>query len=63
MWRGTNKETPIEVKGDKRRVVVGLKRSRHIIFVELSLPRRYLEFKSGQTGRNGPAKWTRLPQF
>jgi hypothetical protein len=63
MWRGAYKEIPLKVKGDKRRAVAGLKRSRHIIYVELSLPRSYLEFKAGQTGHNGPARWTRLPQF
>jgi hypothetical protein len=65
MGRGANKETPIEVKGEKERVVVGLKRSRPIICVELSLPRRvaYLEFKATQTGRNCPAGWASLLQF
>ena len=28
------------IKGEKQRVVVGLKRIRHIIFVELGLPRK-----------------------
>jgi len=37
MGRGTNKEIPIKDEQEKQRVVVGLKRSRHIIFVELSL--------------------------
>jgi hypothetical protein len=40
MWRGTNKEIPIKEEEEKQRIVVGLKRSRHIIFVELSLRRR-----------------------
>jgi len=65
MWRGGNKETLLEVKEAKQRDFAGLRRSRHIIFVELSLLRRiaYLEFKAGQIGHNGPARWTRLPQF
>jgi hypothetical protein len=37
MWRGTNKEIPIKEEKEKGRVVVGLRRSRHIILVELSL--------------------------
>ena len=62
---GANKETPIEVEGEKHRAVVGVRRSRHIIYVELSLPRRlaYLEFKVDQTGHKCPVGWARLPQF
>ncbi len=52
MGRGLNKERPLEVKGAKQQVVAGLRRSRPIIRVELSLPRSYLEFKAGQTGHN-----------
>ena len=63
MWRGSNKEPLLKIKGDKRRAVAGLKRSRHIIYVELSLPRSYLEFKATQPGHNRPAPRASLPQF
>jgi hypothetical protein len=54
MGRGANKETSLEVKGEKQRIVVGLKRSRPIICVELSLPRSLF-------GILGHSNWPRLP--
>ena len=54
MGRGANKETSLEVKGEKEGVVVGLKRSRPIICVELSLPR-------SRFGIYGHSNWPQLP--
>jgi hypothetical protein len=63
MWRGANKETPIEVKGEKQRVVVGVKRSRHIIFERLSyLERSTLKFLSGTSTQFFPTDISSLPQ-